>query len=102
MAWITCWVAPCSAGCWCCMDNAVQPMNDQETFVVAENQVIQDYSQTMTIPEVNPVSVEATESNVIEKQSDVKEDNRPNSATSTTSAKIMETNADELLDQTLQ
>ena len=84
------------------MDNAVQPMNDSETFVVAENQVIPDYPQTMTIPEVNPVSVEATESNVIEKHSDVKEDDRPNSAKSTTSAKIMETNADELLDQTLQ
>lgn len=82
------------------MDNAVQPINDPETFMASGNQInIETSSQTVIL---TPVDVGTPESNVNQQQSEVKEDDRPTSATSTTSAKIMETNTDELMDQTLQ
>ena len=82
------------------MDNAVQPINDPETFMASGNQIDMETSpKTVTI---TPVDVGTPEPNVNQQQSEVKEDDRPTSATSTTSAKIMETNTDELMDQTLQ
>ena len=80
------------------MDNSIQPINDPENFPTSDNQEI-PYVPTQTSI-VNPVSVEET--NIIDQQPEGKEDDRPASATSTTSTKIMETNTDELLDQTLQ
>ena len=82
------------------MDNSVQPINDPETFMASGNEINMETSPQTVI--LTPVDVETPEQNVNQQQSEVKEDDRPTSATSTTSAKIMETNTDELMDQTLQ
>ena len=66
------------------MDNSIQPINDPENF---------------TIPESNPDNHETP---YVPTQPVIVNDDRPTSAKSTTSTKIMETNTDELLDQTLQ
>ena len=82
------------------MDNSVQPINDPEPFMASGNEINMETSSHTVI--LTPVDVGTPEQNVDQQQSEVKEDNRPTSATSTTSAKIMETNTDELMDQTLQ
>ena len=82
------------------MDNAVQPINDPETFMASGNEIDMETSPQTVIS--TPVDVGTPEQNGNQEQSEVKEDDRPTSATSTTSAKIMETNTDELMDQTLQ
>ena len=82
------------------MDNAVQPINDSETFMASGNEIDMETSPQTVI--ATPVDVGRPEQNVNQQQSEVKEDDRPTSATSTTSEKIMETNTDELMDQTLQ
>ena len=82
------------------MDNSVQPINDPETFMASGNEINMETSPQTVI--LTPVDVGTPEQNVNQQQSKVKEDDRPTSATSTTSAKIMETNTDELMDQTLQ
>lgn len=82
------------------MDNAVQPINDPETFMASGNEIDMETSPQTVIS--TPVDVGTPEQNGNQEQSEVKEDDRPTSATSKTSAKIMETNTDELMDQTLQ
>ena len=82
------------------MDNAVQPINDPETFMASGNEINMETSPETVIS--TPVDVGTPKENVDQQQSEVKEDDRPTSATSTTSEKIMETNTDELMDQTLQ
>ena len=82
------------------MDNAVQPIDDPETFMASGNEIDMETSPQTVI--ATPVDVGTPEQNVNQQQSKVKEDDRPTSATSTTSEKIMETNTDELMDQTLQ
>ena len=120
MVFITCWVAPCSAGCWCCMDNSVQPLHAEEQIavqhipdpvvqqVVVMNSVEESQPTVVTQAEASEVTVnESGDSGPSEEVANEneaagdKQDNRPASATSTTS-QIMETNTDELMDKTLQ
>ena len=99
MVQITCWVAPCSAGCWCCMNNSIQPLNDQEN-----KDITMQNDNPGTVEESQPTEQEsfvAERSESIANEIDIADDNRPNSAKSTTST-IMETNTDELMNKTLQ
>merc|ERR1719365_156980 len=97
MTFITCCVAPCSAGCWCCMDNAVQPINDAEVFTVSDN--LDTSPQTAILTPFADGTAEPNATDLpIEQQAEIKDENRPTSATSTTSTKIMETNTSELMD----
>ena len=120
MVFITCWVAPCSAGCWCCMDNSVQPLNVEEQIPIQHipDPVVQQFVVMNSMEESQPTVATQDEASVVtanksgdtEKSEEVtnenkavgdNRDNRPASATSTTS-QIMETNTDELMDKTLQ
>ena len=104
MVCITCWVAPCSAGCWCCMDNSVQPLNVGQQIPIQPipDPVVQqvvvmnpmEESQPTVVTQAEASEVTANKSGDSEKSEEVankneavgdNRDNRPASATSTTS-----------------